>query len=354
MRRIFLGFACLLFFAALGCGDESGDPTARITALSADPEEVTPGGNTVITVTVVRPGGAPAATAGGTTTTGTTTTASTASGWGENVSFRLLTANGGQLSTLAQKTDGDGKARTVYTAGNNYREDVIQASLDNGVSASIVIKKTGNVLGASIKIMEPTTPASVKVLGYMTIIATVTDANDTAKPLSGETVEFKLAENNSGATLIVHSAVTDAAGQVVATYHAGSKEPAKDVVQARLLSSGSVSSIVIDVTATASGRSIGVTASPGSVKAYGYSTIQATVTDGGDATKPVSGETVEFRLVANNSGASLIVQNAVTDAAGHAVATYRAGGNASTQDVVQAKVLSNGAAYPVVIDVTAN
>ena len=68
------------------------------------------------------------------------------------------------------------------------------------------------------------------------------------KPMSGQTVEFKLVENNSGATLITQSAVTDASGQAIATYRAGGNEPAQDVVQAKLLSNGSVSSVVIDVT----------------------------------------------------------------------------------------------------------
>ena len=80
--------------------------------------------------------------------------------------------------------------------------------------------------------------------------------------MSGQTVEFKLVENNSGATLITQNAVTDAAGQAIATYRAGGKEPAQDVVQAKLLSNGSVSSVIIDVTGGASGASIAVAASP--------------------------------------------------------------------------------------------
>ena len=223
MRKVSVYFACVFILIVMGCGGTSGDPTSRIT-LTADSTDVAPGGSAVITATVIRAGGTTTATTG-TTTTGTNTTTATSSGWGENVTFKLLTANGAQLSTLTQKTDGDGKATTVYTAGNNYNQDIIQATLDNGMSASIVIKKTGSVSGASIKISEPTTPASVKAFEYISIVAKVTESSDETKPMSGQTVEFKLVENNSGATMIIQSAVTDAAGQAMATYRAGGKFP---------------------------------------------------------------------------------------------------------------------------------
>ena len=260
MRKVSVYFACFFILIVMGCGDTSGDPTARIT-LGTDSEsaEVAPGGSVVIIATVDRATGTTttATTAAATTPGATTTTTTTSSGWGENVTFTLLTANGARLSTVTQKTDGAGIATTVYTAGNNYNQDVIQATLDNGMSASIVITKTGNVSGASIKIIEPaTSPASVNAFGYVSIVATVTESNDTDKPMSGQTVEFKLVENNSGATMIIQSAVTDAAGQAIATYRAGGKFPAQDVVQAKVLSNSSVSSVVIDVTAGTPGVSI--------------------------------------------------------------------------------------------------
>ena len=230
---------------------------------------------------------------------------------------------------LTQKTDGEGKATTVYTAGNNYNQDVIQVTLDNGMAASVVITKKGNVSGGSIKITEPTTtPASVKAFGYITIIATVTESNDETKPMSGQTVEFKLVQNNSGATLITQSAVTDAAGQAIATYRAGADVPAQDVVQAKLLSNGSVSPIVIDVTAGAPGVSIEVIASPTSVSAGQVSIVTATLT--GDDKE---GVTVTFTLPINSSGATLSAATATTDGSGKAVVTYQAGTASPTLSV---------------------
>ncbi|MDP1991559.1 MAG: Ig-like domain-containing protein [Syntrophales bacterium] len=321
MRKVLVYFACFFILIIMGCGDTSGDPTARMETLTADSTDVTPGGSTVITVTVIKAGGT------------ATTTTSAPRAWGENVTFKLLTANGAQLSVLTQKTDGDGKARTVYTAGNNYNEDVIQATLDNGMSASIVIKKTGNVSGASIKITTEPSPASVSAFGIISIVATVTDA---ARPISGETVEFKLVENNSGATLTILSSVTDAAGQAIATYRAGGNDPAQDVVQAKLLSNGAVSSVVIDVIAGAPGVSIDVEASPASVSAGQVSIVTATLT--GDAKE---GVTVTFTLPINSSGATLSAATATTDGSGKAVVTYQAGSQSPTlsvSDTVRAAV----------------
>jgi hypothetical protein len=353
MRKISMYFSCFFILIVMGCGNTSGDPTARIIALKAEPAEVTPGGNSVITVTVTKATGT-TTTTGTATTTGTTTTATTtSSGWGENATFTLLTANGASLSAVTRKTDGDGKATTVYTAGNNYNQDVIQVTLDNGMAASVVITKKGNVSGGSIKITEPTTaPASVKAFGYITIVATVTESNDETKPISGQTVEFKLIQNNSGATLITQSAVTDASGLAIATYRSGGNEPAQDVVQAKLLSNGSVSSIVIDVTAGGTGPVISaMTASPTSVKPGQQSIVIVKVTDGKDL--PVGGELVAIKISPNNGGSSLLIQNNYTDAQGQVVATYIAGNpSEDVTDTVQAQVVSSGSVNSVIITIT--
>lgn len=341
MRKISVCFACFFILIVMGCGNTSGDPTARIT-LAADSAlaEVTPGGSAVITATVTKAGGTATTPTTPTTTTGTTPTTATPtapSGWGENVTFTLLTANGARLSAPTQKTDGDGKARMVYTAGNNYNQDVIQATLDNGMSASIVIKKTGSVSGPSITVKA--TPTSVKAFGYSTIQVTVTDGNDATKPISGETVEFKLVENNSGATLITQNAVTDASGQASATYRAGGNEPAQDVVQAKLLSNGSTSSVVIDVTAT-SAFSIDVSANPMELTAKASnSVLTANVKDNLGAA--ASGVIVTFTVTRG----TLSVLSATTDGSGNAVTTFTGDGGSSGTGVVTASITVGGNTY---------
>ena len=254
MKRYSLLFACVLtMIALLGCGGENdADPTSRITLTVSPADGVEPGGSAIITATVARPGGTATTTTGSSTTTteGTTTTTTDKKGWGETVTFRLLTSNGARLSKLSQETDGNGIATTVYTAGNNYRQDVVEALIENGISASVIIVKTGNITGAAMTLTAD--PPSVKPGGYSVVMATVTYGSDTNKPMIGETVEISLIQNNSGAGLIINSAVTDATGQATATYRAGGSAGVEDVIQARVLSTGSAASVVITVTAETS------------------------------------------------------------------------------------------------------
>jgi hypothetical protein len=353
MKKVYMLMACCLLVSLVGCGGESGDPTARITELKAVPDTVTPGGSAVITATVIK--------AGGTTTTATATTtieATTSSAWGVNITFKLLTANGAHLSTLTQQTDGDGKASIVYTAGNNYNQDVIQATLENENSASLIIKKTGIVPGRSIIITDPSTSPSVKANGYVSITAQVTDnSSGSEQPISGETVEFKLIENGSGASVKVQSAVTDAAGKATALYQAGGKHPATDVVQAKLLSNGSASTVIITVAGSAPGPVISsMTTDRGtapSIKAGQQCIITIKVTDGSTAS-PVSGELVNFQINPNNSGSSLIIPNPYTDAQGQVVVIFIGGvqsPSSAVTDTVQARVVSSGSSNSVVITV---
>ena len=154
MRKFSVFLVCIMIFAVLGCSDNSDDPTSRIT-LTVNPADgvgVEPGGNAIITATVTRPGTDEEETP----TTPTTTATGTSSAWGEKVTFKLLTANGAKLSSLVQETDGNGIATTVYTAGNNYTQDVVQATLENGMSASVVIKKTGTISGARVSVTADT------------------------------------------------------------------------------------------------------------------------------------------------------------------------------------------------------
>jgi hypothetical protein len=334
MRKKFVWITCCLLIALMGCGNESSDPTAIISSLAAVPSDVAPGGSAIITATVVKAGeGSPPA-AGATTTT--TATNQWPPAWGVNVTFKLLTANGGRLSTLTQKTDGIGKAMVVYTAGNNYSQDVIQATLENGNSATVIVQKTGNIPGATVTIAA--NPGGVKAYGYSSITATVEDGN---KPVGGETVEFTLHTNNSGAKLVVHNAVTDSLGRATATYQAGGNVPTQDVVLAKLISNGSVSSTVIAVSPSTSGYSVTLDATSTSLTSGQTSIITATVTESGS---PAIGVNVAFTCSPNNSGATLngsSSASATTDGTGKAQITYITGSESPTltvYDTVQASV----------------
>jgi hypothetical protein len=347
MRKFSIYFACFFTLILMGCGDTSGDPTARIT-LEADSTTVSPGDSTVITATVTKAVGKKAeATA--------EATAILEPGWGENVTFRLLTANGGQLSTPIQKTDGDGKARSVYTAGNNYNNDTIQATLDNGMYASIVITKSGNLKGATISSLVAS-PAAVAEGQTSIITAKVTDGGS-SNPMIGEAVTFTIATNESGACFInaTNACVTsvavnsDAGGNAVAIYRAGGDSPTVsvyDTVRATL-ASGSTSAVVITRSAGTAGSIVTVTANPTSiVKSTGVSLVTANVKDSNGAV--VNGASVNFTRI----GTGMVGTSPVTtDGAGNAVTTYTAGGVAGS-DVVTATVTIGGVIYTGAVTIT--
>lgn len=350
MSKIYVSFVCLFFLVLIGCGDLSGsNPTTLISSIKAEPTEVAPGGSAIITVSVVKTGGESALSAAGEADPVAPTAA-----WGVNVTYRLLTSNGGRLSSSSQRTDGSGTASVVYTAGNNYSQDVIQATLENGNSAFLIVKKTGTAPGISIKITAPPSSPSVKANGFVSITAQVTD--NSGNPVSGEAIEFSLLENGSGATVKVQNAVTDAAGNATALYQAGGNHPANDVVQAKLLSNGSVSTIIITVTGGAPGpiiSSLATVPANATIKSGQQCIITVTVKDGSTTPSPVSGALVYFQINPNSSGSSLIIPNSYTDSQGQVVVTFIGGVRSpvTVTDTVTAQVASSGSSGSVVITV---
>lgn len=333
MQKFSLYFACLFTLFFIGCGSPGADDTAQITTLKADPVEVSPGGTAVIVATVV-----------GIKTGTTGTNPTTEPAWGETVTFRLLTANGAQLSVQSQKVNTKGEAITVYTAGNNYQDDTIQATLGNGMSMALIIKKKGGLIGARISSFAASS-TTVKEGASSVITATVTDGN--TNPMQGETVTFTLPLNESGASFVNSagakvssvSVITDAAGKANAVYFAGGTLPDEDVYDTirATLANGATNFII--VTRSASTKvplSIRIEASPTSVTAQQISIITVTVTgDNND------GVTVNFSLPINNSGARLSATTATTDGSGKAIVSYQPG-NAdpalTVSDTVQATV----------------
>ncbi len=74
---------------------------------------------------------------------------------GERVTFTLTTNNGASLSVPSGLTNAGGQVTTVYQAGNNNVQDVVQASLSNGAMAQLIITKTGVGPGRSITLASP-------------------------------------------------------------------------------------------------------------------------------------------------------------------------------------------------------
>ena len=302
--------------------------SGAVVALSANPATVAPLGLSTITATV-------------------TDATETAMGAkipyaGARVTFTLLTNNEASLSVQSGITDASGQVTIAYRAGNNYNQDVIQATLANGAAAQLMMVKTGGLFGPRISFMAASS-TSVAEGQTSVITATVTDGN--GNPEMGEGVTFTLATNDSGACFInaANACVvsvfvnSDAGGHAVAVYQAGGNSPTVtlyDTVRATL-SNGSTNSVTITRTGTAS-IGIVVTAVPNSVNAGQTSIITATLT-GDDKV----GVTVNFSMPVNNSGGYLSASSAVTDGSGKAVVSYVAGSNNPTKtvgDTVQAAV----------------
>ena len=171
----------------------------------------------------------------------------------------------------------------------------------------------------------------------------------------GQAVTFVIISNNSGGTLTpMNGGITNADGVASAIYTAGKLKKGlvvQDTVQAHI--AGYSGQIVITRTGVESGYTIALTAAPTSVAAGQNSVITATVsaTDPENPSAggvPVSGQIVNFSLVASNSGGYLVTVNAVTDASGKATATYTAGSSSPGIDVTDTVQASAGGSTAVV------
>jgi hypothetical protein len=259
----------------------------------------------------------------------------------EKVTFTLDSPeNGARLTALNDRTASNGQARVAYMAGNNLFPDVVRVTTRVGATASIMITKTGTTTRGSVVSLAASQNPAVP-LGFSTITATVTD-NGFA--VQGERVNFALLTNN-GASLSIQSGLTNAAGQVTATYQAGNNQN-EDLIQASL-GNGSVAQIRMTKTTAIRGVVIALAANPAAVLPLGFSTITATVTDNGVT---IPGERVTFALTSTDTGASLSTLNGTTNAKGEVITTYQAGNN-NKQDVVQAS-LASGAKAQVIITKT--
>lgn len=154
---------------------------------------------------------------------------------GEEVTFSLLTpGNGGSITMVNDKTDANGRAVGIYTAGNNFEMDEVRATTKAGATAQVTIMKTGGIVGARISSLAalPTTVAADQT---SVVTAKVTDGN--GNPMMGEAVMFTLPVNASGASFVnaagVHvssvSVTTEAGGNAVAIYYGGSTSPKVNV-----------------------------------------------------------------------------------------------------------------------------
>ena len=267
---------------------------------------------------------------------------------GRDVTFAFVTnASGAKLSKSVQSTNSAGEATIVYTAGAAGGSDTIRAAISNGYSGDVVITVT-QTSGAKVSLAADSTTLSA---GQSTILsATVT--NGSGNPVSHQTVNFSFVTNNGGSSLTpLGGGVTDIGGRAVAVYTAGSTSPSDtvdDVVQATVVGASSAAVIITRTAQSATSKTIVLSGAPTTTLAAGQSNVlTATVYDQSGAV--VSGETVTFSFApgGNISSATLTTLSGKTDAAGQAVAVYKAGNNTpnvGVQDVVQATIAGSASA----------
>ena len=342
-------FLCILTLCVCSCansGSSTADPmgTGTVT-LTADATQVQPGGSCTLTATV-------------TNQTGEGTTVPVI---GERVSFALLTANGGTLAAASDRTGSGGVATAIYTAGNNMASDTVRVTTDVGATAAITITKTGGIVGARISSLAASS-TSVAAGQTTVVTAKVTDGN--SNPMQGETVTFTLPVNESGARFVSASGAgvasipvtTDASGNAVAVYFAGSTSPSVDVYDTirATLANGSSNSVVITRSAgtAPTAYNIAVDASPTALTATtSNSVVTATVTSG---TTAISGVTVTF-TVTHGGGAGSVSPpgTAITDGSGNASIIFTgAGGGTDDTDTVTASITVDGNTYSASVVIT--
>jgi hypothetical protein len=285
---------------------------------------------------------------------------------GQTVTFRFLggvaAPSGATLTILnGGVTDASGQALAVYTAGSNTPtanlQDVVEASVTGASGAVLITRAAGSGVGTADYISYLSPSVSTVSAGQMSVItATVRHEGEYGETTSPQTITFTIPVNNSGASFI------DSTGAIVSTitipmqldylswtdisvtYKAGtnvSGTEVEDMIQA-VLGNGSTSAVLITRTSStssgASGYHLALSADSTSMTANQSAVVTATVTDGSN--NPVSGQTVTFALLTDNSGATFTTVNGTTDSSGTAVAVYKAGttGSSTVQDVVQAAI----------------
>jgi adhesin/invasin len=318
--------------------------TGIFVTLEANPATLTANQNSIVTAKVIDRAGNPVS--------------------GETVFFSIPVKNSGspQFTAYSGVSDSNGIVTTIYTPGtaspNDTVNDTIQASLTNGSNRAVVITRTAGTMNVIVTLGA--TPATLTA--NQSSIVTATVADNTGKPVSGETVFFSIPVKNSGTPqLTAYSGISDGNGIVTTIYSPGTASPTStvyDTIQA-ILANGSSRAVVITRTAGTipTGAEISLSASPTTLNGGQTSIITAKVTGG---TNAGVNEAVTLTIPVNNSGANFInaagasvsTLTITTGSSGTATAIYRAGAGSSgtsVQDTVAGVVLSSGAFNAVTI-----
>ncbi|GEM_PF-253599 len=212
---------------------------------------------------------------------------------------------------------------------------------------------TETTSGSGLQIALSASTATLSAGQSTVVTAKVTDS--AGAPVQNKTINFTCSGGScpSGGTITaVNGGVTDAGGNAVAIYKAGSATTALSLEDTISATSGKASAALVITRTASTATTYLFTMSAGSTSlSAGQSTvISVAVTDGNGA--PVHGQTVTFtKEVAPSNPTLTTLGTGVTDASGKVQAVYTAGNanpTANVQDTISATI-SGGAAYAVVI-----
>ena len=352
--RILLLLICFTLLCCLSaCGNKadltSTSATGVTIAIAASQTSVTAGQPSVITATITD--------SSGTAVPNVTVTFSFATGGKQSGSPTIVTLNNGT-------TDADGKAIAIYTAGSLSGTDSIVGTVSSSGSSSansvqIAVTTTSSSTGYQLAITA--SPSSVSSGLSSVITATLRDGSGNA--LSNKTVSFAFVNSSTNGSLSAPTAITDANGNAVVVYTAGTvTSTVQDIIQASFSSGGysAAADAIVTITSSATtttttGYQLAITASPSSVSSGLSSVITATLKDGSG--NPLSNRSVSFAFLNSGYTGTLSASTAITDASGNAVVVYTAGTvTAATQDIIQASYSNtvSGTTYYATADAIVN
>jgi hypothetical protein len=193
----------------------------------------------------------------------------------------------GTLSSSSAVTDADGMAEVRLTAARSLGTASVEASYE-GYSKKLTVPF---VAGPVAELVAGARPATVNPGGTSVILVRALDAHNNR--VTEEPLTYVIAADNSGASLGGVSGTTNANGELVVNYTAGSTE-GTDLIQFRAGSNGTTGSV--SVTVSASAQVVGflsLSSAAASVVANGSTvSIRARVLDTNNI--PLAGARVDF------------------------------------------------------------
>ncbi len=242
-------------------------------------------------------------------------------------------ASGNTLSAPSVNTDSAGHATVLLTAATAGGDTITASAL--GLTSST----TTNISGQNFTITAPLKDALIQLGGFAPLSVTWTSNNLPVAnaPVSFSTTRGTIVDAVTHAPLSPATVSTDANGQATVAVTSGLAGPAI------IAASGTNVAAQVPVTFLANTPAqVAVQASPATVAIGGQSTISAIVRDAQN--NLVQNASVDFVLVNDNTGASLLSPTAATNSQGTAQVIFQASSTPTSGDGITVQATVHGTA----------